>query len=109
MLSGLLTPNPASIPTETFSPVAIAEFVTLASLVGSFLLFLYLAVRFRHSEGGILRSFKLQLSLAILFWILAETFALSGYFTDLSRYVHTVSMALFAFFLVYRVRALMGR
>ena len=91
------------------SIVTDAEILTVIVLLAAFALFLFLAVRFRHSEGGILRSFKLQLSVAILFWILGEAFALSGYYSDVSMYVHTISMALFAFFLVHRARALMGR
>jgi hypothetical protein len=87
----------------------IAELITVVCLLASFLLFLSLAMRFRHSEGGILHSFKLQLSIAILFWIISEILALSNYLADWSMYVHTISMALFAFFLVYRVRALLGR
>jgi hypothetical protein len=89
--------------------VAAAELLTVIFLLAAFVLFLFLAVRFRHSEGGILRSFKLQLSVAILFWILGEAFALSGYYSDVSMYVHTISMALFAFFLIYRARALLTR
>ncbi len=91
------------------SAEAIAEFITVVSLLASFLLFTFLAIRSRHSEGGILHSFKLQLSIAILFWIIGEVFAISDFLADWSMYVHTVSMALFAFFLVYRVRALLGK
>jgi hypothetical protein len=88
--------------------VGIAEFVTLSSLIASFLLFLSLAIRSRHAEGGIARSFKFQLSIAILFWILGEVISFFNY-ADLGMYVHTCSMALFAFFLAYRVRALASR
>jgi len=92
-----------------FSAEAIAQLITLVTLIISFVLFLFLAVRFRHSEGGILGSFKLQLSIAILVWILGEVFAYTNYLADWSMYVHTCSMALFAIFLVYRVRALLGK
>jgi len=93
---------------QPMSPEGIAELVTDASLILSFLLFLTLAIRSRHSEGGILRSFKFQLSVAILFWILGETISFLNY-TDLGMYVHSCSMALFAFFLLYRVRTLAAR
>ncbi len=92
-----------------FSAEAIAELITLVALIVSFVLFLFLAVKFRHSEGGILGSFKLQLSIAILVWIVGEVFAYTNYLADWSMYVHTCSMALFALFLVYRVRALVGK
>ena len=104
-----LSQIPLAYGVEAGATAMTAELVTLACLLASFVLFLFLAIRFRHSEGGIVRSFKLQLSVAILFWILGETLALSGYFADLSMYIHTVSMALFAFFLIYRARALIGR
>lgn len=87
----------------------IAELITIVSLIASFVLFLALTVRFRHSEGGIYRSFKLQLSIAILVWIIGEVFAYTNYLADWSMYVHTCSMALFAFFLVYRVKTLLGK
>jgi hypothetical protein len=92
-----------------FSAEAIAELITVVTLIVSFVLFLFLAVRFRHSESGILGSFKLQLSIAILVWIVGEVFAYTNYMADWSMYVHTCSMALFALFLVYRVRALAGK
>jgi len=92
-----------------FSAEAIAELITLVTLIVSFVLFLFLAVRFRHSEGGILGSFKLQLSIAILVWIVGEVFAYTNYLADWSMYVHTCSMALFALFLIYRVRALVEK
>lgn len=92
-----------------FSAESIAELITLLTLILSFGLFLFLAVRFRHSEGGILGSFKLQLSIAILVWIVGEVFAYTNYLADWSMFVHTCSMALFALFLVYRVRALVGK
>lgn len=91
------------------SAESVAELITLATLIASFILFLILAIRFRHSEGGILRSFKLQLSIAILIWIVGEVFAYTEYLAEWSMYVHTCSMALFALFLVYRVRSLVGR
>jgi hypothetical protein len=92
-----------------FSVLGAAEIITLTSLVASFFLFLFLALRYRHSEGGILRSFKLQLSIAILVWIIGEVFAYTDYLADWSMYVHTCSMALFAVFLAYRIRALVGK
>lgn len=94
---------------QGFSPLAITEYVTLSCLVASFILFLILAIRFRHSEGGILHSFKLQLSIAILLWIIGEILGFSGSMMYWKMYVHTTSMALFAFVLLYRVRALAGR
>lgn len=93
---------------QPLSPEGIAEFITEASLVVSFLLFLTLALRSRHSEGGIVRSFKFQLSVAILFWIVGEIISFLSY-TDVGMYVHTCSMALFSFFLAYRVRTLAVR
>jgi hypothetical protein len=92
-----------------FSAEAIADLITLVALTMSFVLFLFLAVRFRHSEGGILGSFKLQLSVAILVWIVGEVFAYTNYLADWSMYLHTCSMALFAIFLAYRFRALLGK
>jgi len=92
-----------------YSAEAIAELITLVALIASFVLFLFLAVRFRHSEGGLLGSFKIQLSIAILVWIVGEVFAYTNYLADWSMYIHTCSMALFALFLVYRVRALVGK
>jgi hypothetical protein len=92
-----------------FSLLGVAELITIASLIGAFVLFLFLAIRYRHSEGGILRSFKLQLSIAILAWIVGEFFAYTDYLADWSMYVHTCSMALFALFLVYRIKALVGK
>jgi hypothetical protein len=92
-----------------FTPLSIAELITLASLVAAFALFLSLAIRYRHSEGGIVRSFKLQLSMAILIWIVGEVFAYTGYLAGWSMYVHTFSMALFAVFLASKVRALTGK
>jgi len=92
-----------------FTPLGVAEAITLLSLVASFVLFLSLAIRYRHSEGGILRSFKLQLSIAILVWIIGEAFAYTDYLAGWSMYVHTCSMALFAIFLAYRIRALIGK
>jgi len=92
-----------------FSAAGIAEAITVLSLLASFALFLFLAIRYRHSEGGIFRSFKLQLSIAILFWIIGEAFAYTDYLADWSMYVHTCSMALFAIFLAYRIRALVGK
>jgi len=89
--------------------LAIAEIITVVCLVVAFVLFLFLAIRYRHSEGGILRSFKLQLSIAILVWIIGEVFAYTNYLAEWSMYVHTCSMALFALFLVYRVRAIVGK
>lgn len=95
--------------TLAFTALSIAEIVTLVSLVAAFVLFLSLAIKYRHSEGGILRSFKLQLSIAILVWIVGEVFAYTSYLADWSMYIHTCSMALFAVFLAYRVRALTGK
>jgi hypothetical protein len=92
-----------------FNALTVAEIITLVSLAASFVLFLFLAVRFRHSEGGVVRSFKLQLSIAILVWIIGEGFAYTDYLAGLSMYVHTCSMALFALFLAYRIRSLLGR
>ena len=94
---------------EWFSPLAITEYVTLFCLIASFLLFLSLAIRFRHSEGGILHSFKLQLSIAILLWILGELLGFSSSMGYWKMYVHTTSMSLFALVLLYRIRALAGR
>jgi hypothetical protein len=94
---------------QGFSSIAIAEFVTLVSLAICFFLFLSLAIRFRHAEGGILHSFKLQLSIAILLWILGELLSVFASMSYWRMYFHTTSMALFAFFLLYRVRALAGR
>jgi len=91
-----------------FSAKALAELVTLIALVASFVLFALLAVRFRHSEGGILGSFKLQFSIAILVWIIGEIFEYMKSF-ELGMYIHTCSMALFALFLLYRVRGLLGK
>ena len=91
------------------SALSIAEFVTVISLTAAFILFLSLAIRYRHSEGGILRSFKVQLSIAILIWIIGELCAYTGYLADWSMYVHTCSMALFAVFLVYRLRGPSGK
>jgi hypothetical protein len=93
----------------SFTPFSIAEIITIIDLVAAFILFLSLAIKYRHSEGGILRSFKLQLSIAILVWIVGEAFAYSNYLADWSMYVHTCSMALFALFLLYRVRTLTGK
>jgi len=92
-----------------FTALSIAEIVTVASLIAAFVLFLFLAIRYRHSEGGLLRSFKLQLSIAILVWIIGEVFAYTDYLADWSMYIHTCSMALFALFLAYRVRSLIGK
>jgi len=92
-----------------FSVLGVAEVITLASLIAAFVLFLFLAIRYRHSEGGILRSFKLQLSIAILVWIIGEVFAYTDYLAVWSMYVHTCSMAFFALFLAYRIRALLGK
>ena len=92
-----------------FTALSVAELITLASLIAAFLLFLSLAIKYRYSEGGILRSFKLQLSIAILVWIIGEVFAFTGYLAGWSMYIHTCSMALFALFLVYRVKALTGK
>jgi len=92
-----------------FTAFSIAEVVTLISLAAAFILFLSLAIRYRHSEGGIIRSFKLQLSIAILIWILGEVCAYTSYLADWSMYVHTCSMALFAVFLAYRLRDLTGK
>jgi hypothetical protein len=92
-----------------FTALSIAEIITVASLIAAFVLFLFLAIRYRHSEGGLLRSFKLQLSIAILVWIIGEGFAYTNYLADWSMYIHTCSMALFALFLAYRVRALIGK
>lgn len=89
--------------------LSVAEIITVCCLVAAFILFFALAVRYRHSEGGIFRSFKLQLSIAILVWIIGEAFAYTDYLADWSMYVHTCSMALFALFLAYRVRALAGK
>jgi apolipoprotein N-acyltransferase len=89
--------------------LSIAEITTVICLIVAFVLFLFLAIRFRHSEGGVLRSFKLQLSIAILVWIIGEAFAYTNYLAEWSMYVHTCSMALFALFLVYRVRATTGK
>jgi len=93
----------------SFTALSIAEIITIIDLVAAFILFLSLAIKYRHSEGGIFRSFKLQLSIAILVWIVGEAFAYSTYLSDWSMYVHTCSMALFALFLVYRIRALTGK
>ena len=92
-----------------FTPLAIAEFITVVTLVAALILFLVLAIRYRHSEGGILRSFKLQLSLAILVWIIGEVFAYTDFLAEWSMYVHTCSMALFALFLAYRIKGLVGK
>jgi hypothetical protein len=92
-----------------FTALSIAEIITIVDLVAAFVLFLSLAIKYRHSEGGILRSFKLQLSIAILVWIVGEAFANTSYLADWSMYVHTCSMALFALFLVYRVRTFTGK
>jgi len=92
-----------------FTALSIGEFITLVSLVSAFILFLSLAIRYRQSEGGVIRSFKLQLSIAILIWIIGEVFAFTGFLADWSMYVHTCSMALFALFLAYRVRGLTGK
>ena len=92
-----------------FTALSIAEFVTVISLAAAFVLFLSLAIRYRHSEGGIFRSFKLQLSVAILIWIIGELCAYTSYLEDWSMYVHTCSMALFAVFLVYRLRGPLGK
>ena len=92
----------------SFTPLSVAEVITLVSLGAAFILFLILGIRYRHAEGGLLRSFKLQLSLAILVWIVGEIFAYTD-FSDWSMYVHTCSMALFAIFLAYRVRAIVGK
>lgn len=92
-----------------FSFQNVAEIITLVSLTASFILFLYLAIRFRHSEGGVFRSFKFQLSLAILVWIVGEVFAYTDYLAGWSMYIHTFSMALFALFLAYRAKALVGK
>jgi len=92
-----------------FSPLAIAEYITLSCLVLSFILFIILAFRVRHSEGGILHSFKLQLSVAILLWIVGEIVGFVGPMMYWKMYIHTTSMALFAFVLLYRIRALAGR
>jgi hypothetical protein len=89
--------------------LGIAELITLVTLIAAFILFLFLAIRYRNSEGGLLRSFKLQLSVAILVWIVGEAFAYTDYLAEWSMYVHTCSMALFALFLAYRLRALVGK
>jgi len=94
---------------QPFSPLAIAECVTLFCLVISFILFVILAIKFRHSEGGILHSFKLQLSIAILLWIVGEVVGFLGPMIYWKMYIHTASMSLFAIVLLYRVRALAGR
>ena len=94
---------------QGFAPLAITEYITLSCLVLSFMLFLILAIRFRHSEGGILHSFKLQLSVAILLWIVGEILGFSSSMMYWKMSVHTTSMALFAFVLLYRVRALAAR
>ncbi len=94
---------------QGMSTVAIAEYVTLVSLAICFILFLSLAIRFRHAEGGVLHSFKLQLSIAILLWILGEVLSMTGSMSYWRMYAHTASMMLFAFFLLYRVRLLAGR
>jgi len=92
-----------------FTVLSIGELITLVSLVSAFILFLSLAIRYRHSEGGVIRSFKLQLSIAILIWIIGEVFAYTSVLADWSMYVHTCSMALFALFLAYRVKGLTGK
>jgi len=94
---------------QPFSPLSIAEYITISCLVISFILFLILAIRFRHSEGGILHSFKLQLSIAILLWIVGEIVGFLGPMIYWKMYIHTASMSLFALVLLYRVRALTGR
>jgi len=94
---------------QPLSPLALSEYITLSCLVVSFILFIVLAIRFRHSEGGILHSFKLQLSIAILLWIVGEIVGFLGPMGYWKMYVHTASMSLFAFVLLYRVRALTGR
>ena len=94
---------------HAFSVLAIAEYITLACLVISFILFLILAIRFRHSEGGILHSFKLQLSVAILLWIVGEIVGFAGPMLFWKMCIHTTSMSLFAIVLLYRIRGLAGR
>jgi len=92
-----------------FSPLTVAEWITLSCLAMSFILFFILAIRFRHSEGGILHSFKLQLSIAILLWIVGEIVGFSVPMLYWKMYIHTASMLLFAFVLLYRVRTLARR
>ena len=94
---------------QAFSLLTIAECITLSCLVFSFILFLILAIRSRHSEGGILHSFKLQLSIAILLWILGEIVGFLGPMLYWKMYIHTASMSLFALVLLYRIRGLAGR
>lgn len=93
----------------TSTALSVAEAITVVCLVAAFALFFALAVRYRHAEGGILRSFKLQLSIAILVWIIGEAFAFTNYLASWSMYVHTCSMILFTLFLVYRVRGFAGK
>lgn len=95
------------------APEMIGQWITRTGLTISTIIFLILIAKYWQKRQPILRSFKTQMAIVLIIWLVAELLftlrPLTKMDSDIIGGVHAFSMALFAIFMLLRGRPLFRR